>query len=68
MSSCERCWARSYDPHGNQSERYQENIATHACTPQEQAGPDAEKCLQCGRMSLHQFTREPMCGCPAVKP
>lgn len=33
------------------------------CTPEEQAGPDASKCKACGRMTLHQHTGEPMCGC-----
>lgn len=34
------------------------------CTPEQQAGPGAEKCPGCGLMSIHQYTGEPICGCP----
>lgn len=30
---------------------------------EEQAGPGATQCSVCKRMTLHQFTQEPMCGC-----
>lgn len=63
MSACERCWADAYGPYGNQSERYQELIAERSCTPEQQAGPDAGQCPSCKRMTLHQHTSEPMCGC-----
>lgn len=33
------------------------------CTPEEQAGPDATQCPTCHRLTLHQHTGEPMCGC-----
>lgn len=68
MSTCEKCWVDSYDPYTGH-ERYFElsrerTAAGRQCTPEEQAGPGAEQCPACQRMSLHQYTREPMCGCP----
>lgn len=60
MSSCERCWSMAYDPYGNQLERYQENIRAHNCTPEQQAGPDAGWCPDCGLVSLHQYTKQCM--------
>lgn len=63
MSSCERCWSMAYDPYSSQSERYQENIATHTCTPEQQAGEGAGECPECHRMTKHQHTDELMCGC-----
>lgn len=65
MSSCERCWADAYDPYGNQSERYQDRLQYHHCTPEQQAGPGADQCFVCKRWTLHQYTNEPMCGCAA---
>jgi len=62
MSSCEKCWADA----GGVAERYSVLIEKRNCTPEEQAGPDASKCPLCGRMTLHQYTREPMCGCDAL--
>lgn len=59
MSACEKCWADA----GGQPARYRELLLLRACTPQEQAGPGATKCPVCQRMTLHQYTREPMCGC-----
>jgi hypothetical protein len=65
VSSCEKCWrdaAGSSDP----VMRYVELLSArydHPCTPEEQAGPDAQKCPGCGRMTLHQWSRQPMCGC-----
>jgi hypothetical protein len=63
MSSCEKCWADAQGPYGDVSEKYQRLVRERNCTPEEQAGPDAEKCPACGRMTLHQHTGEPMCGC-----
>lgn len=62
MSSCERCWSRAFNPYGyeTQAERYQENIKTHNCSPELQAGDDAGWCPDCGRMTLHQHTKECM--------
>jgi hypothetical protein len=60
VSSCEKCWAASYDPQGDQSKRYQERLMTHKCTPEEQAGPDAQWCIECGGMTRHQHTGQCM--------
>jgi hypothetical protein len=68
MSACERCWERSYDPwRCDRTGRYQGNLSTHTCSAEEQAGRDAGKCPTCKRMTLHQHTGEPMCGCPKVE-
>ena len=67
MSACEKCWrdSASADDHAG---RYAElmierELADKVCTDEEQAGPDAGECPVCHRMTLHQYTREPMCGC-----
>lgn len=60
MSACERCWSMAYDPQANQADRYFENLAKHQCTPEQQAGDGAEWCADCGRMSLHQHTKQCM--------
>lgn len=36
-------------------------------TPEQQAGRDAQECPACHRMTLHQYTGEPMCSCPPIK-
>lgn len=61
MSVCEKCWrdSRWYD---NYRQLLEERKDT-PCTPEQQAGPDAEQCPACKRMTLHQITGEPMCGC-----
>ena len=51
MASCERCWYRS---RGN-VDRYHELLRTEACTPEQQAGPDALWCPECGRRTWHQY-------------
>ena len=61
MSACEKCWAAA----GGSADRYRELLLKRKCTPEEQAGPDASQCPWCGRMTLHQITREAMCGCDA---
>lgn len=64
MSSCEKCWsdarAMQMDYHDLVKER---NAAKTECTMEQQAGLDARECPWCGRMTLHQHTGEPMCGC-----
>lgn len=63
MSACEKCWADS-----SCSADYMRLLnerKDHPCTPEEQAGPDAGQCQLCKRMTLHQHTGKPMCGCPA---
>jgi hypothetical protein len=64
MSTCEKCWSDAYNPYGSQTARYNELVSTRKCTPEEQAGPNAERCPDCGRMTLHQHTGECMAGCP----
>ena len=66
MSSCEKCWSDS-----RAMENYQEVLESsklHPCTPEEQAGQSAESCPVCKRKTLHQYTREPMCGCKFAEP
>lgn len=61
MSSCERCWADARAMMVN----YEQFVQSRPpCTPEQQAGPDAYTCPVCKRKTLHQYTREPMCGCP----
>lgn len=49
MVSCEKCWAQSFSV-----EDYYELIKMSNCTPEEQAGPDATVCGDCGRKTVHQ--------------
>lgn len=65
MSSCEKCWANSYRPGAatSQPDVYIEEISTHSCTPEQQAGPGATECPKCNRMCLHQYTKQCMNGC-----
>jgi hypothetical protein len=65
MSSCEKCWV---DSGGLGAGAYldlvmERNAAGHQCTPEQQAGRDAGPCPQCNRLTIHQYTGEPMCGC-----
>ena len=69
MSACEKCWR---DAHAagtgcapDEYHRLLRERADSPCSPEEQAGPDASTCPECGRKTLHQHTREPMCKCPA---
>ena len=61
MSACEKCWRDS-----RELENYHEVLNGRKacpCTPEDQAGPDAGQCSVCMKMTLHQYTGEPMCGC-----
>lgn len=61
MSSCEKCWQDAGGP-----VRYLELLYSrngHPCSVEEQAGHDATQCPVCGKMSVHQYTRELMCKC-----
>lgn len=64
MSACEKCWRDS-----RIQENYREVLESRStpCTPEEQAGPNGTRCPVCSKMSLHQYTKEPMCGCIAVE-
>ena len=66
MSSCEKCWASSRgDPY-----EYRRLLQERSCSPEEQAGPNPERCMQCKRRAIHVHTGECMnCGCyPEGKP
>jgi len=69
MSSCEKCWRDAHrGPQYSVAEEYSRLIDERKdtpCTPEEQAGPDAKVCPTCTRKTLHQYTGEPMCGCPS---
>lgn len=74
MSVCAKCWRDAHrGPDVSVAEEYAALIARRvgplACTPEEQAGPDATDCEKCGRRTRHQHTRECMAGCgyPAVR-
>ncbi len=43
--------------------RYRELVHVRLCTAEEQAGPGAGECPTCKRMTLHQYTGDPTCGC-----
>jgi hypothetical protein len=65
MSACERCWADSgRDPYQSHAEAYQrllEERGPNGCTPEQQAGPGAKPCPDCGgRLVRHQHTGECM--------
>jgi len=62
MASCEKCWR---DSNGN-PDRYSELIKERECTPEEQAGPYAEKCPICKLKSLHQYVH--ICMNPDCEP
>lgn len=67
MSSCEKCWRDAHTGSGrdigDEYYRLMKERKGGPCTPEQQAGPDAEECPECKRMTLHQHTQEPMCGC-----
>ena len=66
MSICEKCWADAgMDMTGDQPLRYLELVKDrdktgHACTPEQQAGPEAGFCPSCKRWTLHQWTERCM--------
>ncbi len=62
MASCEKCWK---DAQGS-TEKYQQLIKEredNPCSPEEQAGLDAEVCKKCKRKTVHQHIKVCMvCG------
>ena len=68
MSSCEKCWSDSASFAGDHSADYRALVKSrdasgHACTPEEQAGPDATHCPRCHRRACHQHVGNCMaCG------
>lgn len=65
MSACEKCWADTGGV-GYLELMKEREAAGRVCTSEEQAGPDAGECRLCKRKTLHQYTGEPMCGCPEL--
>ncbi len=61
MSACEKCWTDSRS--GEDYQQILNSRQAHPCTAEEQAGPAATQCPQCQRLTVHQYTHEPMCGC-----
>jgi len=66
MSTCEKCWRDAHYRGIDVAEEYLKLIderRDNPCSPEEQAGPDAEVCPKCGRKVLHQWTKKCMAGC-----
>ena len=65
MASCEKCWRDAYNKHWLNPEKGQveyyhellEKRKDNPCTPEQQAGEDADNCPKCGRKTLHQIIR-----------
>ena len=64
MATCEKCWSDSYlFSYGtdiSQTEKYHELLKErkdNPCTPEEQAGLDAENCPKCKRKTMHQYAK-----------
>jgi hypothetical protein len=62
MASCEKCWSDAYFKSRysgkDQAECYSELIKKREndpCTPEEQAGEDAEICPECNSKTIHQI-------------
>ena len=67
MSTCEKCWRDAhvgdFDVATNYS-RLIEERKDNPCSPEEQAGENAQGCSVCGGITLHQHTGECM-NCPS---
>lgn len=68
---CEKCWADAYyiEQFGGTDEtqadayaRLLRERAENPCSPEQQAGPGAERCPDCGTMTVHPITKS----CKAV--
>ena len=62
--TCEKCWSDSYayfDSDGkSQTQRYHALLIKrreNPCTPEQQAGPDANECPYCKRFTIHQYVK-----------
>ena len=64
MASCEKCWVDSRRRGVSYSTLLHERDADgETCTPEQQAGPDATKCPECGKQTVHQYAKVCMaCG------
>ena len=64
MASCEKCWSDSftltYGTSEDRVEKYHQLIKERNCSPEDQAGSDAELCPKCGRNTIHQITGDCM--------
>jgi len=65
MASCEKCWFDATDaamlsgnPIIDEYILLLEKRKDNPCTPEQQAGPGATKCLKCGRRTVHQHMKE----------
>lgn len=65
MPNCEKCWGKAYTRSRctgrGQATCYSEILkeveaSGILCTPEEQAGVDAQLCKKCNRKSVHQVT------------
>ena len=56
MAICEKCWA---DAMGIAEEYFQllHERKDNPCTLEEQAGPEAQLCSYCNRMTVHTYTK-----------
>ncbi len=65
MPTCEKCWRDAhvgdFDVAANYSRLIEERKGD-PCSPEEQAGENAQRCSVCGRITLHQHTGECMNG------
>ena len=52
MAACEKCWEDA----GGYADRYYALVKSRECTPEQQAGTEAGRCLECGRKTVHQPT------------
>jgi len=76
MASCEKCWGDAYmrwhdNPMKDQAEHYHDLLKErkdNQCTPEQQAGRDAEKCPKCNRIAIHEICNVCMnCGYRVLK-
>lgn len=65
MSMCEKCWSDAGSHSGYM--RLLKEREANPCTPEQQAGANAGECPTCKRMTLHQHTGEPTCGCAPTR-
>ena len=63
MASCEKCWDDAYylqdgdEGHYKTYSRLIKERKDKPCTPEEQAGRDAEECPKCKRKTMHQMVK-----------
>jgi len=61
MPACEKCWGQSYLQSRltgeDRVELYSKLIDKNNCTPEEQAGEDANVCPDCNRKTMHIYVK-----------